>query len=96
VSSSLTRSPVSALHWTAARYVCCVMCRRYVEARAARNVQAIGLVAASLHRPAASARQAADKARDPRGLPASEVSTAHTVLTTEVRAARAQCDTHGG
>ena len=74
----------------------CIVCTPHVSARHQRTLTAIRRVAASLPGSDLPRVEPGPKKQEPAGTAIPTGSTAHTVCDTEVRAARAQCDTQVG
>lgn len=74
----------------------CIVCTPHVSARHQRTLAAIRRVAASLPSPEPPRVESDPTKQEPAGTAIPTGSTAHTVCDTEVRAARAQCDTQVG
>ena len=75
------------------RGCCCSICRPYAVRARAANLARIQAVAASLQPRLQRGLEAAPEKQETPEVGASEVSTAHPVSHTEVRAAGAQSDT---
>jgi hypothetical protein len=82
--------------WTTPDHDGCIVCTPYVLARHQSTLRAIRLVAASLPSSKPPGVESDPTKQEPAGIAVPTGSTAHTVCDTEVRAARAQCDTQVG
>ncbi len=82
--------------WTTPDHHGCIVCSPYVLARHQSTLRAIRLVAASLPSSKPPGVEPDSEKQEPTGTGIPMGSTAHTVCDTEVRAARAQCDTQVG